>query len=440
MSPRALSIAAASAEQPDAAALIDERGVTTFAALAAEVAATRTGVPLPPDDRAAPLVAAIDRATVIAILAALEDRTPIGLIPARATPAEQAALRERLAAAPLAPDTLAVVFTSGSTGRPKGVVLSRTAALAAADASGARLGWRKDDRWLLALPLAHVSGLGIVVRCLQARRAMVLAGPSLADTLATRGVTLASLVPAQLAGLLADPAWSPPPGLRAVLLGGAAAAPALVAAARARGVAVHTTYGMTETFGQVATGDATTPLGAVGPPLPGVIIRTGSRARPQPIVVDSPALLTGYLDDPSPTLDDGFVTRDLGFVDGGVLHVVGRTDDVIITGGENVHPLAIEAALVELPGVAAAAVVGVDDDLWGQLLAALIVPAPGVEPAAIEAAVRAANPGWPPHRRVRRIELVDALPLGPSGKLDRRAAAARFRTASPRPAGSAGPS
>ena len=422
-----LSLAAAAHEAPDAPALIDERGVTSFAALADEVNAAATGVPLASPDGVVPLVARIDRATVLAILAALEDRTPLGLIPERATAAEKAALAARLAAATLPAGTVAVVFTSGSSGRPKGVVLSRAAAIAAAEASAARLGWRADDRWLLALPLAHVSGLAIVVRCLAARRPIVLGAP-LATALARHAITLASLVPSQLAALLADPAWRPPPSLRAVLLGGAAAAPALVAAARARGVPVHPTYGMTETFGQVATGDDTTPADAVGPALPGVIIRAGSRARPQRIVVDSPSLFTGYLDEPGPDLADGFTTSDLGFVEGGLLHVVGRSDDVIITGGENVHPLAIEAALAEVPGVAAAAVVGVDDARWGQLLAALVVPAAGVSAGALEAAIAAASATWPAHHRVRRLVLVDALPLGASGKLDRRAAARYFTT------------
>jgi len=424
MSDRALSIAAAAAEHPDALALVTDDGVTSFAELAAEVAAYQTSVPV--DAHARPLIARLDRATVVAILAALDDRAPLGLIPDRATAAEQADFAARLAAAPVPADTLAVVFTTGSTGRPKGVVLSRAAALGAAEASAARLGWRVDDRWLLSLPLAHVSGLAIVVRCLHARRPIVLGSGPLAALLARHEVTLASLVPSQLAALVADPAWLPPSSLRAVLLGGAAASPTLVSAARARGVPVHTTYGMTETFGQVATGDATTPSGAIGPALPGVIIRTGSRARPLPIVVDSPTLLTGYLDEPGPSLADGFVTRDLGFVDGGVLHVVGRTDDVIITGGENVHPLAIEAALVELPGLVAAAVVGLEDDLWGQVLAALVVPGPGAGADALDAAIRAANADWPAHHRVRRWLVVDALPLGASGKLDRRAAAARF--------------
>ncbi len=422
---RALSITAAAAEAPRAPALIDDDGVLDFADLAAAVTAAMTGVPLAPD-RATPRIARLDRATVVAIVAALEDHAPLGLIPERATATEQAALAARLAAATVPLDTAAVVFTSGSTARPKGVVLSRAAAVAAADASAARLGWRVDDRWLLTLPPAHVGGLAIIVRCLVARRPIVLGGGPLAATLARHAITLASLVPSQLAALLADPAWRPPPSLRVVLLGGAAASPTLVAAARARGVPVHPSYGMTETFGQVATGDATTPRGAIGPPLPGVIIRTGARAQPRPIVVDSPALLTRYLDDPGPELGDGFVTRDLGFVEDGVLHVVGRSDDVIITGGENVHPLAIEAALVALPGIAAAAVVGLDDDLWGQILAALIVPAAGVDGATVERIVRAAMPDWPAHQRVRRWKIVDALPLATSGKLDRRAAALRF--------------
>jgi len=416
-----LSIVAAAREAGARPALITADATLDFAGLAAAAAAA--ALPTAAPGHAAPLIAQADVATVVAIVAALERRQPLALIPARTSADERAALVARVAATPVPADTAFVVFTAGSTGRPKGVVLSRAAAAGAAAISAAHFGWRDDDAWLLALPLGHVGGLAIVVRCLAGRRPIVLGD---ARGLAHPTVSLASLVPAQLTAFLDDPAARPGPRLRAILLGGAAAAPALVARARARGLPVVTTYGMSETFGQVATGDAATAPDAVGAPLPGVTIVGGTAAAPAPLVVRSPALMTGYLDEPTPSLAAGFATRDLGHVDADGVHVVGRVDDVIITGGENVYPAAVEARLAALPGVTAAAVVGLADDRWGELVAAALVADATYDPLAAAAAIAT----WPAHQRPRRLALVDALPLSAAGKVDRRAVADHLRRCS----------
>jgi len=403
---RALSVRAAAAEAD--LGLIDDDGAMTFAELAHAAA----------DVDAPTVIAAPTRATVIAIVAALEQQRPIGLVHARLAPADQDALRARLAAAAPPAGTFAIVFTSGSTAEPKAVVVSRRAAVAAAAASAARLGWHDDDRWLVALPLAHVGGLAIVVRSLIARRPIVLAGGGdLAGTIERHRVTLASLVPTQLEALV-ERGWRPPAHLRAILVGGAAAPAALIERALALGLPVLTTYGMTETFGQVATArpGERLPPDAIGRPLPGVGITAGTRARPAPVVVDSPARCAYLGDDASGPV----VTADLGFVEDGLLYVVGRADDVIITGGENVHPLAVEAALARVPGVARVCVFGVPDDRWGQLVAAAIVAGDGFDAGALDRAIA----GLAPHLRPRRVRVVDSLPLGPTGKVDRRRAAA----------------
>ena len=168
---------------------------------------------------------------------------------------------------------------------------------------------------------------------------------------------------------------------------------------------------------------AATSVGAVGAVLPGVEVRGGAVAAPAPLRVRSPGLMTGYLDEPTPTLADGFVTRDLGYVADGHVYVVGRSDDVIITGGENVHPAAIEAALLALPGVAAAAVVGVPDDRWGERVAAAVVPGPGFDPDATARAIAR----WPAHQRPRPLAIVAALPTTAAGKIDRRAVGDHLR-------------
>ncbi len=367
--------------------------------------------------------------TLAVIHRALDDRAPLALLHPRATAAEQSRQRALVEAAPL-DDAAFVLFTSGSTGTPRGVVLGREGLLAAADMHAAHLGWRADDRWLLALSLAHAGGLAIAVRCLVARRPLELVEDpaTLARQLAS--CTLASLVPTQLAMLLDDPAWRPAPGLRAVLLGGAAAPPSLLAAAAARGVPFVTTYGMTESFGQLATaspartGDPEAPL----VPLPGVTITAGTRAAPAAIRVRAPALALRYLDDPvtsGTAIAPELATADLGFFEGGALYVVGRADDVIISGGENVHPHAVEAVLAATPGVRAACAFGVADERWGQLVGAALAIDDRFD---VAAAVERWQHALPPHARPRQLALVGTLPVSPSGKLDRRAAAQIPRT------------
>jgi len=357
------------------------------------------------------LLARHDEATVAAIRSAFTERRTLALLHAKATPAELERQRSLIDRASFGADDAVVLFTSGSTGPSRGVVLSRHALLANAEASAARLGWRDDDRWLVCLPLAHAGGLSIVIRCLLAEKPIVLG-----DVSQIGAATLASLVPAQLAQLLDDPAWRPAPALRAVLLGGAAAVPALIDATVVRGVPVLPTYGLTETFGQVATARA--------PGQPPVALRNvkliaGTREAPAPIRIRGPMLASRYLD--GTPIAPELVTADLGFVDGDQLHVVGRADDVIISGGENVHPTQVEAVLAATPGVRAAAAFGVPDARWGQLVAVAISVETSFDR---ERALQRWHAQLPPHARPRRLATLSVLPLLPSGKIDRRRLAA----------------
>ncbi len=397
--------------------------------------------------------------TVTAILALLEDRVPFVLLHPRWRRAERDRALAMSGASLVIEDDGAVttlpgaaakesplgghavvVFTSGSTGRPRGAVLGHAALCASAEAHTAVFGWREDDRWLLSLPTAHVGGLMIVVRSLLARRTIVLGGREAEGTFDAEGalrtierhrVTLLSVVPTMLGRLLDRGEGRSPASLRAVLVGGAPASPALMARARRRRWPVLATYGLTEACSQVATQRPREALWGVGAAVPGVEVRiVPSDGAGGSVRIRGAMLFDGYLgSEPDAPLvrpfdaDGWFDTGDLGVVDGvGRLRILGRGSDRILTGGENVDPAEVEAAVVEWPGAEAACVVGLDDDEWGERVAAVVVDAGCFEAAgglaALEDHLRAHLAGF---KRPRSWRVVEGLPLLPSGKVDRRA-------------------
>lgn len=325
------------------------------------------------------------------------------------------------------PDEVALaVATSGSTGQPRTALLTTDALVASARATEARLSG--PGRWLLVLPVEHVAGLQVLARSVLAgTRPVVALGSPFTAAGFTAAVdrlrssddgrpTYTSLVPTQLVRVLDDPAATDAARtFDAVLLGGAATPAPLLARARAAGLRVVTTYGMTETCG-----------GCVydGVPLDGVDVRLDDDGR---VLLGGAVLLAGYLDAPDPFVDvDGtryLRTNDLGRIDDGVLTVLGRADDVVVTGGVNVAPAAVEAALASLPGVAESLVVGVPDATWGHAVAALVVPAPGATVTLPDVRAHVAQTLGPAHAP-RHLLVVDALPLRGPGKPDRRTARA----------------
>jgi len=375
-------------------------------ALFTAVTLQRPVVPLHPRTSAAFRQRMIDRSGAV-------DLTPHTTPTSTNTDVVWPSLRHRSA-------TLALIATSGSTGEPKLAVLSRQAFEAAATASAQRLGWRDDDRWLLALTFAHVGGLSVLLRCLAAIRTIVVAPPEADpfERLLRGEATIASLVPTQLARRAVVPA---PPRLRVVLLGGAAAPPALVDRWRTAGWPLRLTYGLTEACSQVATQHGPEDDPSSGPPLDGTQLRVDADGI---LSIRGPTLLEGYWSDGrvvDPRDGDGWLrTGDAARIDAaGRLHVLGRADDVIVTGGEKVAPAHVEALLLQCPGVAQACVFGVADEQWGMVVAAALVAT--TAPEETLRSVRAQLTTWPPHERVRRIALLPSLPLLPGGKVDRRA-------------------
>ncbi|GHH68595.1 O-succinylbenzoic acid--CoA ligase [Promicromonospora soli] len=372
----------------------------------------------------------------------------------------------RLSDAVVPPGTALVLRTSGSTGDPREVALGAAALRASAEATHERLGG--PGRWLLVLPPTHVAGIQVINRSVVAGTE-VRAGAldrftpegfaAAATNFLARGTrAYVSIVPTQLHRLVTAADDGDAAGLGAlarfdaVLVGGAATPAPLLARARDAGVRAVTTYGMSETSG-----------GCVydGVPLPGVRVRltdadavAGAGAASAGIVeLSGPVLAEGYVGDPDATAaafrtdPDGtrwFRTSDLGRLDGGRLTILGRADDVILTGGVNVAPAAVEEAIAEhLAGLGTpgeACVVGVPDDEWGQAVVAVLVlgrapggiaPAPGAPAgstdladgggallAGLRSAVgqRLGAPAAP-----RRVYVTGALPTRGPGKVDRRA-------------------
>ncbi|MFB6353369.1 MAG: class I adenylate-forming enzyme family protein [Halobacteriales archaeon] len=334
-----------------------------------------------------------------------------------------------------------LVFTSGSVGEPKPVRLTAGNLLASATASALRLGVSPDDRWFDPLPMHHVGGLAPLVRsALYGTAVVVQAGfdtDATAAALAGHDATGVSLVPTMLRRLL-DAGWSPSPSLRFVLLGGAAASRSLIERCRDANVPVHPTYGLTETASQVATAppaEAFAHPGTVGRPLPGVDVRVeadggvASTGEPGELVVAGPTVSPGYAGDAAEAADrfeDGaFHTRDRGYRDGdGRLWVLGRLDDALVTGGETVQPAVVEAALAAHPAVRSAAVVGLPDDEWGEVVGALVVRAEPVDAGTLLADCRER---LEPHAVPQVVAFADTLPRTASGTVDRDAVRDRLR-------------
>lgn len=305
-----------------------------------------------------------------------------------------------------------LIETSGSTGAPKRVVLSRSAILASVAASAQRLG--AQGRWLLALPSSYVAGVQVIARSLVAGAPpVVVQDLDFAQAVpAARGETalFTSLVPTQLHRLLADDRQVE--ALRAmhtILLGGGPMDAGLRARAQEQGLRVVATYGASETAG-----------GCVydGLPLDGVRLEVSTDSR---IRIGGPTVFEGYDGDPeltAETLVDGrYLTSDAGRIDEqGRLHVLGRIDDVVISGGVNVALPAVAARVRTHPAVEDAEVLGVEDPEWGTRVVAFVVGRVMLDD--IRDWVGAEHPrAWAP----RQLVVLDTLPLLANGKVDRQA-------------------
>jgi O-succinylbenzoic acid--CoA ligase len=363
----------------------------------------------------------IDVESVVEILAAARSGATAVLVSA-GLPDDRAARQIQVAAQEARPSQ-SILFTSGSSGTPKGVRLTSSNWEAAASVSIGRLGHGPESRWLCPLPIHHVGGLSIIYRSMAAGGSVVLA-PGAADLVAWMGrVHFASLVPTQLYRALEGrtETFTNKP---VVLIGGGRSEPHLLDTADAAGMTVLPTYGMTETTSQVATAQRGDPRRRLLP-LDGVQVRIGPDNR---IQVRGPTVSPGYVGEPERSPADWFTTSDLGRIEpDGALVVLGRTDRLIVTGGENVDPAEVESEIESHPKVVEAAVVALPDQEWGQQIAAAYAGEVSTDELRALVAPRLAA-----HAVPKRWLQVEALPRTDLGKIDTPRLVAMFGPDVPR--------
>ena len=316
--------------------------------------------------------------------------------------------------APGAPGVALVVHTSGTAAAPKLVQFDRAAIDAAVASSALMLEATPHDRWLCCLPLAHVGGLLVLLRGVLLGAPVVVHPHFEPSTIALEpDLAFTSVVPTMLVRLLetgVDLAR-----FRAILVGGAHLPLELRERAVAAGAHIVPTYGLTESCGGVVYD---------GLPLPGTQMRIDAEGG---IELRGPTLMLGYRFDVEGTAraftPDGWLRPgDAGEIDAeGRLHVIGRIDALINSGGEKVWPEEVEAVLHAHPRVAEVAVGGRLDPVWGQRVVAWVVPVDATEPPSLEELRDHVAETLPRHKAPRELVLVRALPRTGAGKLQRSA-------------------
>ncbi|MBD3297295.1 MAG: o-succinylbenzoate--CoA ligase [candidate division Zixibacteria bacterium] len=334
-------------------------------------------------------------------------------------------------------DICTIVGTSGSSGEPKLVALSYGNHYFGALASAMNLGHQSTDRWLINLPLYHVGGLSIVHRAAISGFAVVVEPHFDADTLWNTieecDITHLSVVGTMLHRVLdAHGDRRCPDCVRAVLVGGGGTDRALIQAARAAGYPVLGTYGMTETSSQAATqspSDSAQPADAARPlPMCDIDVRADNGESCAvddvgQICIRGPMVADGYWQSDGsivPIHKSGWLlTEDVGYLDtAGYLHVLGRRDDVIIAGGENVSLREIEQAAIQCTGVHRVAILAVEDPEWGQASVLFVEAAEPVQADTVAAFLRERLA----HYKIpKRIICLDRLPTTALDKVDRSA-------------------
>jgi malonyl-CoA/methylmalonyl-CoA synthetase len=328
-----------------------------------------------------------------------------------------------------------VAYTSGTTGAPKGAVLTHANLLANCEAVAVTWRWGPDDVLVHALPIFHGHGLCVALYTTLLAGASAVLLPrfdvaAVLDALTSHRATLFFGVPTMYHRIAASSRLGELSGLRLAVSGSAALNAELHGRIAAAGTSVLERYGTTETMMITSNPyEGERRPGTVGFPFPGVGIRLGDAAdlpdgveEGGDVLVRGPALFAGYWERPAATADsfeDGwFRTGDLGVVEDGYLRLLGRSTDLIVSGGYNVYPVEVEDVLLGHPSVGEVAVAGTPSDEWGEVVTAWVVPDGSARPDA-PALVEYAAARLAPYKLPRVVRFVDALPRNPMGKVQR---------------------
>lgn len=352
--------------------------------------------------------------------------------------------KPRLPARTKASETAAIVYTSGTSGKPKGVVLSHGALRANASQGAKGMGLRPSDRMIGVLPQFHCYGLTqlSLTPLIHGATAIYTARfqpKKLIELVKTQQATTLVAIPSMLNALAAVKSASPQDlaSLRIVVSGSEALPDAVFERFREKfNIEIREGYGMTEMAPATHCNLEGKKRHTVGPPLPHVEQRivhkdTGEDLPPGEdgeIRLRGPNMMDGYFKLPDRTAevidDKGFYrTGDLGRIDeDGCLYITGRIKEMIIVGGENVFPREIESVIETHPSVNAVGVIGVSDDVRGEVPVAFVELAEGVDKAEFDekALISLCREHLAGYKAPRRVYLVDKLPRNPTGKILRR--------------------
>jgi len=323
-------------------------------------------------------------------------------------------------------DTALIAYTSGTTGAPKGAVLTHANLLANSESIALTWRWDAGDRLVHALPIFHGHGLCVALYTSLLVGSSVVLVPrfdvdAVFDACARHDATLFFGVPTMYHRLAASSRVGELGRLRLAVSG---SAPLSAELHRSIAVSARTEvlerYGMTETLMTLSNPyEGERRPGTVGFPFPGVEARVEDDGA---LMVRGPTVFSGYWERPAATaesfVDGWFRTGDLGVVEDGYVRLLGRSTDLIISGGYNVYPAEVEDVLLGHPSVAEVAVTGEPSDEWGEVVCAWVVT-DGVAPPDADALLTHAAQRLAPYKRPRRVRFVDSLPRNSMGKVRR---------------------